>query len=163
MDFADVPGFMPLSAESFRTLRERACGFYHVHAPLDMHPEVSPSRLCAEGVGLERLEEYFPMAEGIPGGAAIVGESNLTVEGLAEAFRAYLGPEIEVHVLTRPRQEAGRVAVVAGGGVVETARGATDWRSRPAVLGAARRSPCGPSSPRSGSNRHGRRPHGTPP
>jgi putative NIF3 family GTP cyclohydrolase 1 type 2 len=116
MDFADVPGFMPLSRESFEALRDRACGFYHAHAPLDMHPEVSPSRLCAEGVGLERLEEYFPIAEGIPGGAAIIGESRLTIDGLAEAFRAFLGPEILVHVLTRTRQEAGRVAVVAGGG-----------------------------------------------
>ena len=118
MDFADVPGFMPLSRESFEALRGRLCGFYHAHAPLDMHREVSPSRLCAEGVGLERLEEYFPIAEGIPGGAAIIGESRLTIDGLAEAFRAYLGPEILVHVLTRPRQEAGRVAVVAGGGAV---------------------------------------------
>ena len=118
LDLADVPGFLPLSRESFRVLRERACGFYHVHAPLDMHREVSPSRLCAEGVGLEGLEEYFPIAEGIPGGAAIIGESRLTLDGLADAFRAYLGSEIGVQVLTRPRREAGRVAVAAGGGAV---------------------------------------------
>jgi putative NIF3 family GTP cyclohydrolase 1 type 2 len=118
LDLADVPGFLPLSPESFRIFRERACGFYHVHAPLDMHPEVSPSRLCAEGVGLEGLEEYFPIADGIPGGAAIIGESRLTLDGLADAFRAYLGSEIGVQVLTRPRREAGRVAVAAGGGAV---------------------------------------------
>ena len=116
LDFADEPGFLPLSAESFRALKKRACGFFHAHAPLDMHPEVSPSRLCAEGVGLEALEEYFPIADGIPGGAAIVGESRLSLESLAEAFRVFLGPEIKVHVITRPRYEAGRVAVVAGGG-----------------------------------------------
>ena len=116
LDFADEPGFLPLSRESFEALKERACGFYHAHAPLDMHPEVSPSRLCAQGVGLEALEEYYPIADGIPGGAAIVGNSGLSLEALAEAFRTYLGPEIKVHVITRPRQEAGRVAVVAGGG-----------------------------------------------
>jgi putative NIF3 family GTP cyclohydrolase 1 type 2 len=116
LDFADEPGFLPLSRESFVTLRERTSGFFHAHAPLDMHPEVSPSRLCAEGVGMEALEEYFPIAEGIPGGAAIVGESRLSLEGLAEAFRLFLGPEIKVHVITRPRYEAGRVAVAAGGG-----------------------------------------------
>jgi putative NIF3 family GTP cyclohydrolase 1 type 2 len=116
LDFADEPGFLPLSRESFETLKLRACGFFHAHAPLDMHPEVSPSRLCAEGVGLEPLEEYYPIAGGIPGGAAIVGDSELSLEGLAEAFRVYLGPEIKVHVITRPRYEAGRVAVVAGGG-----------------------------------------------
>ena len=116
LDFADEPGFLPLSRESFDSLKQRSCGFFHAHAPLDMHPEVSPSRLCAEGVGLEALEEYFPIADGIPGGAAIIGGSGLSLEGLAEAFRVFLGPEIKVHVITRPRPEAGRVAVVAGGG-----------------------------------------------
>jgi putative NIF3 family GTP cyclohydrolase 1 type 2 len=67
-------------------------------------------------VGLDGLEEYYPIADGIPGGAAIVGDSSLSLEGLADAFRGYLGAEIEVHVITRPRYEAGRVAVVAGGG-----------------------------------------------
>ena len=116
LDFADEPGFLPLSRVSFAALQERTCGFFHAHAPLDMHPEVSPSRLCAEGVGLEALEEYFPIAVGIAGGAAIIGQSRLSLEGLAEAFRAFLGPEIKVHVITRPRYEAGRVAVAAGGG-----------------------------------------------
>jgi putative NIF3 family GTP cyclohydrolase 1 type 2 len=116
LDFGDAPGFLPLARESFETMRERGISFYHAHAPLDMHPELSPSRLCAQGIGLERLEEYYPIADGIPGGAAIIGESSLTLEGLAEALRAFLGPEIKVHVLTRPRPEAGRVAVVAGGG-----------------------------------------------
>ena len=116
IDFADEPGFLPLARETFESMRERGISLYNAHAPLDMHAEVSPSRLCAEGAGLEALEEYFPIAEGISGGAAIIGESRLGVDGLADAFRSYLGPEIEVTVLTRPRAEAGRVAVVAGGG-----------------------------------------------
>jgi putative NIF3 family GTP cyclohydrolase 1 type 2 len=118
LDFADEPGFLPLSLETYEAMRENGISFYNAHAPLDMHPEVSPSRLCAEGVGLEALEEYFPICEGIPGGAAIIGESRLSVEGLADALRSYLGPEIKVHVLTRPRAEAGRVAMVAGGGAL---------------------------------------------
>ena len=118
LDFADEPGFLPLSLETYETMRENGISFYNAHAPLDMHPEVSPSRLCAEGTGLEALEEYFPICEGIPGGAAIIGESRLSVDGLADALRAYLGPEIEVHVLTRPRAEAGRVAMIAGGGAM---------------------------------------------
>ena len=116
LDFADEPGFLPLSRESFQSLKQRSCGFFHAHAPLDMHPEVSPSRLCAAGVGLEALEEYYPIADGIPGGAAIIGNSGLSLEGLAEAFRVFLGPEIKVHVISRPRSQAGRVAVAAGGG-----------------------------------------------
>jgi len=118
LDFGDEPGFLPLSGSSFERMREGGISFYNVHAPLDMHPEVSPSRLCAVGVGLESLVEYFPICEGIPGGAAIIGESRLTVDGLADALRSYLGPEILVHVLTRSRGEAGRVAMVAGGGAV---------------------------------------------
>lgn len=118
LDFADAPGFLPLSLETYEAMRENGISFYNVHAPLDMHPEVSPSRLCAEGVGLEALEEYFPICEGIPGGAAIIGQSRLNVDGLADALRSYLGSEIKVHVLTRPRGEAGRVAMVAGGGAM---------------------------------------------
>jgi putative NIF3 family GTP cyclohydrolase 1 type 2 len=116
LDFADVPGFLPLSLESYETMRELGISLYNVHAPLDLHPDVSPSRLCAEGVRLEGLDEYFPICEGISGGAAVIGESRLSVDGLAEALRVYLGAEIKVHVLTRPRGEAGRVAMVAGGG-----------------------------------------------
>jgi putative NIF3 family GTP cyclohydrolase 1 type 2 len=116
LDYADEPGFLPLARETFETMRRREISFYNAHAPLDMHAEISPSRLIAEGVGLERLEEFFPIARGIPGGAAVIGESRLTLEGLADRLRVLLGPEIPVHVLTRPRQEAGRVCVVAGGG-----------------------------------------------
>jgi putative NIF3 family GTP cyclohydrolase 1 type 2 len=118
LDFADEPGFLPLALETYEAMRENGISFYNAHAPLDMHPEVSPSRLCAEGVGLEGLEEYFPICKGIPGGAAIVGQSRLGVEGLADALRSFLGSEIKVHVLTRPRAEAGRVAMVAGGGAL---------------------------------------------
>ena len=118
LDFADEPGFLALARQTFETMRERGISLYNAHAPLDMHPVVSPSRLCSQGVGLVELEEYFPICEGITGGAAIIGESSLTVDGLADALRSYLGPEIKVHVLTRPRAEAGRVAMVAGGGAV---------------------------------------------
>lgn len=116
LDYADEPGFLPLAPETFEILRGRGCSLYNAHAPLDQHPEVAPSRLLAEGIGLRNLEEYAPIADGIPGGAAIAGESDLTLETLADAVRAFLGPEIPVHVLTRPREHAGRVAVVAGGG-----------------------------------------------
>jgi putative NIF3 family GTP cyclohydrolase 1 type 2 len=116
VDHADVDGFLPLARESFEVMRERGISFYNVHAPLDQHEDVAPSRLVAAAVGLEGAEDYYPIAAELPGGAAIVGDSGLTVEGLAEALRSYLGEEIKVHVLTRPRQEAGRVAIVAGGG-----------------------------------------------
>jgi putative NIF3 family GTP cyclohydrolase 1 type 2 len=116
VDLVDEPGFQPLARESFEHLRANGISFYHVHAPLDMHPEVSPSRLCAGAMGLERLEEYFPIAAGIPGGAAIIGDSDRALDELAADLAAFLGREIPVQVVARPREEAGRVAVVAGGG-----------------------------------------------
>ncbi|HSK15268.1 MAG TPA: Nif3-like dinuclear metal center hexameric protein [Gaiellaceae bacterium] len=112
----DEAGFAPLARSTFERLREEGCSFYHAHAPLDMHPDVSPSRLVAEGLRLTGLEEYFPIARGIPGGAAIVGESDASLDELAVRLGAFLGPEIRVEVLSRFREEAGRVAVVAGGG-----------------------------------------------
>ena len=112
----DVEGFAPLARETFERLKAEGIGFYHVHAPLDMHPEVSPSRLVAEGLGLAGLDEYYPIAGGIPGGAAVAGDSGLTLDGLAGRLREVLGAEIPVDVLTHPREGAGRVAVVAGGG-----------------------------------------------
>ena len=116
LDFADRPGFTPLARESFERLRETGSSFYHVHAPLDMHEEVAPSLLVAQGVGLSAIETYYPIADGIPGGACAIGDTSLSIEGLADALRVILGPEILVHVLTRQRQEAGRVTIAAGGG-----------------------------------------------
>ncbi|HEX2050370.1 MAG TPA: Nif3-like dinuclear metal center hexameric protein [Actinomycetota bacterium] len=118
LDFGDEPGFQPLSRASFQALQEVCAGFYHVHAPLDMHPEVSPSRLCAHGMRVDVDDEYFPIAEGIPGGAAVIGDCDATLDELAARLHSYLGPEIPVEVVTRPRERASRVAVVAGGGAM---------------------------------------------
>ena len=111
LDFADAPGFLPWSRESFDRLRAHGISVYAVHWPLDVHPEIAPSLLCARGIGLDGIETYFE-------GAAAIGESHLSLDGLADALRAYLGDDVKVHVLTRPRPEAGRVAVVAGGGAL---------------------------------------------
>jgi putative NIF3 family GTP cyclohydrolase 1 type 2 len=119
VDHEDVAGFLPLGRASFETMRERGASFYHVHAPLDMHPEVSPSRLCALGLGLEALEEYYPIADGIPGGAAVAGRASAGLDQLVALLGEVLGPEIPISVVRRPRDRAGRVAVVAGGGASE--------------------------------------------
>jgi putative NIF3 family GTP cyclohydrolase 1 type 2 len=116
LDFAEVTGFQPLSRASFERMRTTGISFYNAHAPLDMHPEVSPSRLLAQGLGLRELEEYGPIAGGIPGGACMVGWTDTSLDELAARLQETLGEEIPVEVVTRPREEAGRVAVVAGGG-----------------------------------------------
>jgi putative NIF3 family GTP cyclohydrolase 1 type 2 len=116
VDLEDEPGFLPLPRETFEAMKELGISFYHVHGPLDQHPEVSPSRLIAEGLDLDGYEEYFPIVGGIPGGAAVIGESGLVLDELAGRLCELLGREVPVRVMSHPRKEAGRVAVVAGGG-----------------------------------------------
>jgi putative NIF3 family GTP cyclohydrolase 1 type 2 len=116
LDFGELTGFRPLARASFERMRTSGISFYHVHAPLDMHPEVSPSRLIALQLGLRELEEYGPIADGIPGGACIVGDSDDSLDGLATRLQNALGETIPVKIASRSREEAGRVAVVAGGG-----------------------------------------------
>jgi putative NIF3 family GTP cyclohydrolase 1 type 2 len=118
IDYGDEPGFLPLARRSFERMRADGIGFYHVHAPIDHHPQISPSRLCAAGMGVPVDEEYLPIAEGIGGGAAVIGGSDGTVDDLAESLQALLGPEIPVTIVRRRAgtDAAGRVAVVGGGG-----------------------------------------------
>jgi putative NIF3 family GTP cyclohydrolase 1 type 2 len=116
LDFAEVTGFKALVRATFERMGAAGISFYHVHAPLDMHFEVSPSRLVATGLGLRELEEYGPIAEGIPGGACIIGESDVSLDELARRLQEVVGEEVPVELVTRPREQGGRVAVVAGGG-----------------------------------------------
>ena len=114
----DAPGdlFTPLAQDTFAFMKERGISLYTVHAPLDMHPEVSPSRLCGGLIGLDAAEEYFPIADGIPGGACVIGDADGTVDELARRLHAGLGSDIPVRVLSGSGTPAGRVAVAAGGG-----------------------------------------------
>ena len=118
IDYADGPGFLPLSRESFERMRADGIGFYHVHAPIDHHPAISPSRLCAAAMGVPVEDEYLPIAQGIGGGAAVIGRSDSSLDELAARLQAYLGPEVPVRIVRRRPETnwAGRVAVVGGGG-----------------------------------------------
>jgi putative NIF3 family GTP cyclohydrolase 1 type 2 len=118
IDYGDEAGFLPLARASFERMLADGISFYHVHAPIDHHPEVSPSRLCAAAMGVPVEEEYLPIAQGIGGGAAVIGPSDATVDELAARLGAELGPDVPVRIVRRrPETDAaGRVAVVGGGG-----------------------------------------------
>jgi putative NIF3 family GTP cyclohydrolase 1 type 2 len=116
LDFADRLGFLPLSRAAFETMRERGISLYHAHAPLDQHPELAPSLLVAEGIRLDEIEDFYQLDPALPEGAVTIGDSQLTIDGLADSLRAFLGPDIPVRVLTRTHARSGRVAVAAGGG-----------------------------------------------
>jgi putative NIF3 family GTP cyclohydrolase 1 type 2 len=118
IDYGDEPGFLPLARASFERMRADRISFYNVHAPIDHHPEVSPSRLCAAAMGVPVEEEYLPIAQGIGGGAAVIGTSDATVDELAARLSAELGAQVPVRIVRRRRgtDRAGRVTVVGGGG-----------------------------------------------
>lgn len=142
LDFDEVSLFKPLSRATFERMRATGISFYHVHAPLDMHPEVSPSRLIAIGLRLEELEEYGPIAEGIPGGACIIGTTDASLDELAERLQSVVGSEVPVEVVTRPRERSGRVAVVGGGGAsVDLLQQSLDRGCSTYVTGGAARRP----------------------
>jgi putative NIF3 family GTP cyclohydrolase 1 type 2 len=118
IDYGDEPGFLPLARASFERMRADGISFYNVHAPIDHHPEVSPSRLCAAAMGVPVEEEYLPIAQGIGGGAAVIGTSDATVDELAARLSAELGAQVPVRIVRRRpgTDRAGRVTVVGGGG-----------------------------------------------
>jgi putative NIF3 family GTP cyclohydrolase 1 type 2 len=110
--------FAPWSRASFERMKRDSISVYQVHGPLDQHPEVSPSRLIASALGLRDVEDYLPMAKGIPGGIASIGDSDGSVDDVAAKLHDVLGAEIPVRVVSAGKhpKRAGRVAVVAGGG-----------------------------------------------
>ena len=116
IDDAQGDIFAPWSLKSFERMKSEGISVYTVHAPLDHHSEVSPSRLIATALGLTSTTTYHQTAEGIPGGSAIIGDSALTIDELAATLQRTLGDDIPVRIVTAPRKAAGRVAVVAGGG-----------------------------------------------
>jgi predicted acetyltransferase/putative NIF3 family GTP cyclohydrolase 1 type 2 len=108
--------FAPIRAARLPALKSAGVSVYQVHAPLDHHPELSPSRLLASALGLAHLEEYFPIADGLAGGALVIGDSDRTVTELVALTAEALGQEVPVRLLSSPRRPAGRVAIAAGGG-----------------------------------------------
>lgn len=120
----DAPGdvFAPWSKATFERLRADRISVYSVHAPLDHHPEVSPSVLLARALSLKAPTAFLPMARGLAGGGAIIGDSDVTVAEVQRRLQAVIGPEVRVALGPGLSAEAadgraaGRVAVVAGGG-----------------------------------------------
>lgn len=120
----DAPGdvFAPWSKATFERMKADRVSVYTVHAPLDHHPEVSPSVLLGRALGLKTGQTFLPMAEGLRGGGAVLGDCDGTVAELQQRLQAALGAEVPVALgngLTPAdarTRAAGRVAVVAGGG-----------------------------------------------
>lgn len=143
IDDAEGDVFAPISMGTFQRLRRDGISVYTAHATLDHHPQLSPSVLIADALGLTKKETFLPIAQGLPGGAAVLGESERSVSELAAALQSTLGAEIPVKVVSAPSEKSGRVAVVAGGGAdVQSLEAALACGCTTFITGNAA-SPCG--------------------
>lgn len=143
IDDAEGDVFAPISTRTFQRLRRDGISVYTAHATIDHHPQLSPSVLIARALRLTQQQTFLPIAQGLEGGAAVLGESALSVTALAAALQTTLGAEIPVRVVSAPREQAGRVAVVAGGGAdVKSLEAALALGCTTFVTGNAA-SPCG--------------------
>ena len=107
-------GLGPLRGRRFRRVAraiEGGLAIYSAHLPLDSHPEVGNCAVLARELGVP-LEGRFGAYEG----------TELGWWGTVDASRAELARRVEsvvgrdVHVLAGGGEEAGRVAVLTGGG-----------------------------------------------
>ena len=120
----DAPGdvFAPWSKATYQRLRADGVSVYTVHAPLDHHPDVSPSVLLGKAISLTATKSFLPMAKGLPGGGAVIGDSDLTVADMQRRLQAAIGPDVRValgpglSMDEANHRAAGKVAIVAGGG-----------------------------------------------
>lgn len=120
----DAPGdvFAPWAKSTFERLRADRISVYTVHAPLDHHPEISPSVLLGRELGLKAPQPFLPMARGLSGGGGVFGASDGTVAELHRRLQQVIGPEVRVALAPwlsadeAERRAAGMVGIVAGGG-----------------------------------------------
>lgn len=120
----DAPGdvFAPWAKATYERMRADGVSVYTVHAPLDHHPEVSPSVLLGRALGLKDTQAFLKMAEGMSGGAAVIGAGEGSVADVMERLKQAVGVDVPValglglSVDEARAREAGKVAVIAGGG-----------------------------------------------
>ena len=120
VDFADEPGFLPLSLETFEDharardqLLQRACPARHASGGLAVAPVRAGRRAASASRSTSRS------AQGIPGGAVVVGDAQ--TDGRRARGRPALVPRAPRSRCTcsrAPVAAAGRVAMVAGGGAM---------------------------------------------
>ncbi|HEY4219821.1 MAG TPA: Nif3-like dinuclear metal center hexameric protein [Myxococcota bacterium] len=142
LDDAAGDVFAPWSRASFERMKRDGISVYVVHAPLDHHPDVSPSALLARSLGLTSCESYLPTARGIAGGSAVIGETDLDTARLAARLQSVLGAEIPVRTVSSTKPANHRVAIVAGGGGEVAALDASLERGCTTYITGNAASPC---------------------
>lgn len=108
-------GFLAVPVAQLDALRAANVALSVLHAPLDVHPEVSTSGALADGLGLNRTGTFAPYHGG---DAGVLGEQPPEPFGAFAARVATLCelPRLDAAQIRHAGRPVSRVAVVAGGG-----------------------------------------------
>jgi putative NIF3 family GTP cyclohydrolase 1 type 2 len=120
------PGFTHITEAQLEDLREHCVSYYHCHAPLDCHPEISTSLALADAL---KLKEPKPFAPYYGGMAGIYGKVAPT--GFHEFARRVAAitdlPSLNYSTIRNNGRPVQQIGIVAGrGGEPEIIREAID-------------------------------------
>jgi putative NIF3 family GTP cyclohydrolase 1 type 2 len=116
------PGFVHITEAQLEDLREHCISYYHCHAPLDCHPEISTSTALANALKVreqQRFAPYFGGLAGVWGKVGPIGFHELAQKAAAATGLPYLRYSAVRHN-GRPVQQVG--IVTGGGGEPEVIR-----------------------------------------
>ena len=113
-DMTRMPVFTDIPKAYFLRLQERKLSLYNLHAPLDANGEYSTTVNFARALGINPVEGFYSYHNVYVG---IIGTTGCrTVTELKARFEAAVGHEVACYRHGDDAIDAGRVALVAGGG-----------------------------------------------
>ncbi len=110
------PGFVNITEAQLEDLREHCISYYHCHAPLDCHPEISTSTALANALKLreqQRFAPYFGGMAGVLGKVGPIGFHEFAQKTAAATGLPYLRYSTIRHN-ARPVQQVGIISGLGG-------------------------------------------------
>lgn len=105
-------GFLPISPELIKSIKERKLSFYACHAPLDTNRIISTNNALANLIDGKIEKEFYPYGIGFAGLVCVIDE--IQAQELAEKLRVKMGmPYLELS--GNMDKLVKRVAIIAGG------------------------------------------------
>jgi putative NIF3 family GTP cyclohydrolase 1 type 2 len=108
-------GFQPIPEAQLEELKQHHISFYHCHAPLDCHPEISTSRALAEALHIRDLEPFSSYYGGFAGVHGRIPASDFAAFA-ARAAQVCEIPCLRADQLRHNGQPVAHIAILAGGG-----------------------------------------------
>jgi putative NIF3 family GTP cyclohydrolase 1 type 2 len=120
------PGFAYITEEQLDELREHAISYYHCHAPLDCHPEISTSTALAAALKVREPQRFGPYLGGLAGVYGKVGPIGFHEFATRVAAATHL-PYLRYSAIRNNGCPVQQVGIVTGrGGEPEFIRAALD-------------------------------------